>query len=83
MVWRPSHERGDAHEGPPPLVGLAEDLGRLAMAPARSLWRKGPSSQPTPSHSSSPRISSSEPATTRAGSVSSMRSTKAPACSSA
>src|SRR5688500_7583982 len=50
---------------------------------ARSLWRKGPSSQPTPSHSSSLRISSSDPDTTRAGSVSSIRRTKAPPWSSA
>ncbi len=41
---------------------------------ARSLCRTGPSSQAIPSHSRSRRIASSPPATLRAGSVSSIRS---------
>src|SRR5438046_10751981 len=40
----------------------------------RSLWRRGPSSQVTPSHSRSLRIFSSPPGTLRAASVSSIRS---------
>ena len=42
----------------------------------RSLWRSGPSSQPTPSHSRSATIASAPPSTLRAGSVSSIRSRK-------
>src|SRR5262249_48012427 len=49
----------------------------------RSLWRTGPSSNPTPSHVRSPSIASSPPGTVRAGSVSSIRSTSTPSCSSA
>ena len=40
----------------------------------RALWRTGPSSQATPSHSRSRSSSSSPPGTLRAGSVSSFRS---------
>ena len=42
-----------------------------------------PRRMPTPSHASSPRIASSPPATVREASVSSMRRTRTPPCSSA
>ena len=44
----------------------------------RSLWRTGPSSQASPSHSRSRNSASSPPETLRAGSVSSIRSSDQP-----